>query len=139
MPRNITREILGGVVCASMAGSAAGGGQAEVLHWWTSGGEAAAGGATPSLDKFTVDMTADAKLVVDRRLGVLTLPQRAIRRGKDGTWTVDRVVGQGPDATFERTTVELGLSDGLLTEITAGLEDTDRVLLPSGPAQGMRR
>jgi len=75
------------------------------------------------------DMTADAKLVVDRRDGVPTLPQIALRRGPDGTWCVDRVTGEGEAQRVVATPVELGLSDGLLTEITAGVGPDDRVLL----------
>jgi multidrug efflux pump subunit AcrA (membrane-fusion protein) len=80
------------------------------------------------------DMTADAKLVLAEREGVPTLPQRALRREEGGTWTVQKVVGQGPSARTERVTVELGLSDGLQTEIRSGLAVGDRVLLPAAGA-----
>ena len=73
------------------------------------------------------DMTADIKLVVARRDGALTLPQRAVHREADGSWQVERLV----DGTVtEFVVVELGLSDGLLTEIVSGLNEGDSVLLP---------
>ena len=76
------------------------------------------------------DMTADAKLVIERKPGVAVLPQIAFQREEDGTWTVDRVVGTGEDRRTERTVVRLGLSDGLLTEVVEGLSGGDRVLMP---------
>ncbi|MFT5048878.1 MAG: HlyD family secretion protein [Chlamydiales bacterium] len=86
------------------------------------------------------DMTADTKLVLERRDGVPTLQQRAFRRGADGSWTVDRVVGSGESARLESIAVELGLSDGLMTEVTKGLASGDQVLLPdSGLQRGRGR
>jgi HlyD family secretion protein len=76
------------------------------------------------------DMTADAKLVIERKPGVAVLPQVAFQRDEDGTWTVDRIVGTGEGRRTERTAVELGLSDGLLTEVVGGLAAGDRVLMP---------
>ena len=76
------------------------------------------------------DMTADARLVLERRADALVLPQLAIERGEDGAWVVDRVVGEDAVARVERTVVELGISDGLMTEIVSGLSEGDRVLLP---------
>jgi len=73
------------------------------------------------------DMTADVKLVVDRREGALTLPHRALRREEDGTWSVERVAALD---SVEVVPVELGLSDGLMTEVVSGLGEGDEVLLP---------
>ena len=79
------------------------------------------------------DMTAEARLVIDRRDEVLVLPQVAMQRagtGADGRWEVERIVGEGEQASVERVVVTLGLSDGLLTEVRSGLAEGDRVLLP---------
>lgn len=76
------------------------------------------------------DMTADAKLVIERRDDVPALPQVALRSDEDGTFTVDRVVGEGEEARLERVVVKPGISDGLMTEVLEGLEAGDRVLLP---------
>jgi len=84
------------------------------------------------------DMTADAKLVLDRRENTLVLPQIAIARGEGDTWVVDRVVGEGDAARVEQTKIELGISDGLMTEITSGLAAGDRVLLPEARRGGGR-
>ncbi len=84
------------------------------------------------------DMTADARLVLERREAVLTLPQRSIARTAEGTWTVERLVSLEPPVT-EIIAVELGLSDGLITEIASGLSDGDQVLLPAvGASRGSR-
>ncbi len=73
------------------------------------------------------DMTADAKLVIARRNDVPCLPQVAFQRGsEDQEWSVERIRGE----TTERVPVELGLSDGLMTEVLSGLEIGDRVVLP---------
>lgn len=82
------------------------------------------------------DMTADAKLVIDRRDGALVLPQRALSRTPEGTWVASRVTGEGEALAIERVPVEIGLSDGLKTELRAGLEEGDRVLVQAGPMQG---
>lgn len=76
------------------------------------------------------DMTADAKLVIARRDGVPSLPQIAMRADPSGTWTVDRVVGEGEGARIVKTEVTPGLSDGLMTEIQEGLSAGDRILMP---------
>lgn len=79
------------------------------------------------------DMTADAKLVVARRDGALTLPQRALARAEDGSWSVLCVRGAGAEQRAERVRVEIGLGDGLRTEVRAGLAEGERVLLPLTP------
>lgn len=76
------------------------------------------------------DMTSDVKLVIARKQGVLTLPQRAFSR--DGEeWFVEKLTQSGETTAKERVRVELGLSDGLITEVGSGLTEGDRVLLPS--------
>jgi HlyD family secretion protein len=82
------------------------------------------------------DMTADARLVIDRRDGVASLPQAAVQRSADGSWFVERIVPGSDGDVIERVTVELGLSDGLVTEVTSGLTPGERVLLP--PTRGGR-
>ncbi|GJM22701.1 MAG: hemolysin D [Planctomycetota bacterium] len=87
------------------------------------------------------DMTADARLILDLRADALTLPQRALTREPGGKWVVAKVVGSGTTARTERTEIEIGLSDGLVTEIRAGLAAGDRVMLPAAPSasSGSRR
>ena len=50
-----------------------------------------------------------------------------------------KVVGHGSDLRVEETTVEIGLSDGLQTEVLAGLDEGDRVLVPESTPRGGRR
>jgi HlyD family secretion protein len=76
------------------------------------------------------DMTAEAKLVIARRDGVPSLPQAALLPEPNGRFSAERVTGEGDGARAERVEVELGLSDGLMTEILSGLSVGDRVLLP---------
>jgi len=82
------------------------------------------------------DMTADAKLVIDKREGTLTLPQRAFKRDTDGVWSVDKITGEGAAARIVSTPVRLGLSDGLQTEVLEGLSEGDRVLVPDSGGRG---
>ncbi len=76
------------------------------------------------------DMTSDIRLVLDRRSEILTLPQRAFARKPNGTWSVTRVIAQEPTPEIEEVEVELGLSDGLITEVVSGLSEGDRILIP---------
>jgi HlyD family secretion protein len=76
------------------------------------------------------DMTAEAKLVIARRDGVPSLPQTALSQDEQGRFGADRITGEGRSARAQRVEVELGLSDGLMTEILSGLAVGDRVLLP---------
>ncbi len=85
------------------------------------------------------DMTADARLVLGRRTDVLAVPHRTLRREPGGRWTVSKVVGSGAEATVVVVEVEIGLSDGLTTEIVSGLEEGDRLMLQATPGGGFRR
>ncbi|MFT5461726.1 MAG: HlyD family secretion protein, partial [Planctomycetota bacterium] len=76
------------------------------------------------------DMTADAKLVIDRRDAVPSLPQIAMRMGASGKWFVERVVGEGENVSVESVEIVPGLSDGLMTEVREGLAAGDRILMP---------
>lgn len=84
-----------------------------------------------------VDMTANTRLVLEQHKATLALPQKAIRRTPDGGWTVTRVVSLAPPVT-EDVKVEVGVSDGLKTEIVKGVAEGDRILLPSERPMEMR-
>lgn len=79
------------------------------------------------------DMTADAKLVLDLREDVPILPQRAVGTTESG-FEVKVVVPGENGPRIESRPVELGLSDGLRTQIVSGVEPGERVLLPDGLA-----
>lgn len=76
------------------------------------------------------DMTSDIQLVIDTRENILTLPQRALTKDETGRWVAEVVLSSGPPAETRMVPVELGLSDGLITEIVSGLEEGDQVVVP---------
>jgi HlyD family secretion protein len=84
------------------------------------------------------DMTADARLVIARRDDALVLPQSALRRASGGTWNVQRVLGEGEAQDVETVEVQVGLSDGLKTEVVDGLSEGDRVLAQPASPRGRR-
>ncbi len=89
--------------------------------------------------KLRVDMTANTRLVLEDRPNSLSLPQRALARARGGAWTVDLVKSEMPPVVLKQP-VEVGVSDGLVTEIVNGLSEGDRVVLPEGDgAPGMGR
>lgn len=64
------------------------------------------------------DMTANADIVVAKKEGVLVVPNRAIRRDREGKYVEVLVNGQP-----QRVYITTGLSDGKFTEVVAGLEE----------------
>jgi HlyD family secretion protein len=72
-------------------------------------------------------MSADVQLVLDSRQDVLTLPEGAIIYEGDSTY-VEAVAEPSQDGK-RRVPVEVGLSDGIKTEILAGLAEGDKVVM----------
>ncbi|MFT7461795.1 MAG: HlyD family secretion protein [Pseudohongiellaceae bacterium] len=87
------------------------------------------------------DMTADAKLILAADSDALVLPQRALSKSVDGSWTVQKVIGDGANASTEETVVGVGISDGLMTQIVSGLAEGEQVYLGgvTAPRIGGRR
>lgn len=85
-----------------------------------------------------VDMTANTKLVLEEKAGIPVLPHKTLTSRGNNVWVVTRVTSLDPPVT-EEVEVEIGLSDGLLTEVVAGLAVGDRVLLPSPPTSSRGR
>ena len=81
--------------------------------------------ATGALALLKPEMTANIEIVTAERLGVLTVPAEALRRGR-GRWTTQVVDDKGVTAERE---VEVGISDGAATEILSGLNEGDKVIL----------
>ena len=72
-------------------------------------------------------MSADVQLVLEERTGVLTVPEGAVIYQADSTFVeVSDETAQGGRL---RTPVEVGLSDGIRTEVIKGLEEGQTVLL----------
>ena len=72
-------------------------------------------------------MSADVQLVLQERSDVLTLPEGAVIYEGDSTFV--EVADEAAEGARTRTPVEVGLSDGIRTEIIQGLEEGTKVLL----------
>jgi HlyD family secretion protein len=77
-------------------------------------------------------MTANVKITVGRKENVLLVPAMAVQYD-EGLATV--LVQDDPDAPLAATNVEVGLSDGVYTEIVRGLNEGDRVVMVFTPAE----
>ena len=75
-------------------------------------------------------MSATAEVIIERRDNVLVIPNRAIQ-GSVGNPTVTVAANGKP----EQRQITLGLSDGVNTEVLSGLEEGERVELPTSQTQ----
>jgi len=71
-------------------------------------------------------MSATAEIIIERRDDVLLMPNRAIR----GTWA-DPMVVVLVDGQQEEREITLGLTDGINTEVLSGLQEGEKVILPT--------
>lgn len=72
--------------------------------------------------------SANAEIIIDRREGILTVPESSVIFEGDQTYVM--LLTSAPDAeeqTFERKDVKLGLSNGVSVEITEGLDGTENL------------
>ncbi|HXZ94341.1 MAG TPA: efflux RND transporter periplasmic adaptor subunit [Dehalococcoidia bacterium] len=76
-------------------------------------------------------MSATAEIVVERRDNVLLIPNTVIQGTLENPMVVVLV-----DKQEEEREITLGLSDGINTEVLSGLEDGDRVVLPTTTTTG---
>ena len=74
------------------------------------------------------NMTATVDIVVERKENVTLVPNRAVKRGTAGRYTVDVWDGKSIDVR----NVTIGLSNDSVTEITSGLELGDEVVVSAG-------
>ncbi|NRB50485.1 MAG: HlyD family efflux transporter periplasmic adaptor subunit [Saprospiraceae bacterium] len=72
--------------------------------------------------------SANADIILDRRKSVIAIKERDVLFEEDTTF-VEIEVG---DRQFEKKTVELGLSDGILVEVVNGLDTTAQVKILAG-------
>jgi HlyD family secretion protein len=77
---------------------------------------------TPPQNALLVGYSADVEAIIERRDDVLRVPTQAIQQ--DGT-----VLALGQDDRLETRKLETGLANWAFTEVSAGLEAGDRVLL----------
>ena len=75
-------------------------------------------------------MSATAEVIIERHDDVLLIPNRAIRGTKENPKVVVLVDGQQ-----EERQITLGLTDGINTEVMSGLEEGERVVLPTTQTQ----
>ena len=71
--------------------------------------------------------SANAKIVLDQRKHVLTLPERVIDYDENGHAYVDVEIAA---QQFERRDLDLGLSDGIYVEILSGITIKDKIKQP---------
>jgi len=71
-------------------------------------------------------MSATAEIIIERRDDVLSIPNRAIRGTLENPTVVVLVDGQQ-----EERQITLGLSDGINTEVLSGLEEGEKVVVPT--------
>lgn len=80
----------------------------------------------PTIAALRVGMTANADIVVERRDGVLLAPNRFIRIDRlTGKVSVDRLAG----GQAQRVEIQIGLRDEFSSEVLAGLEAGDVIVL----------
>ncbi len=72
------------------------------------------------------DMTASATVVIEEKENVLLVPNRAIRYEEDVEYV--EVLDQSGGAEVRRVAIATGASNGVVTEVTAGLEEGDVVV-----------
>jgi macrolide-specific efflux system membrane fusion protein len=79
-------------------------------------------------------MTADLRVHLDNRTGVIAVPIEAVVKDKDkGTLTITRVVSIEKDrAKTEKVDVKVGAKNEREEEIVSGLKEGDRVLIKPG-------
>ncbi len=71
-------------------------------------------------------MSATAEVIIERRDDVLLIPNRAIRGTLEDPMVVVLVDGQQ-----EEREITLGLTDGINTEVLSGLQEGEKVILPT--------
>jgi len=76
-------------------------------------------------EKLRDGMSATADIVIERRDGVLLIPNRAIQGSWDSPW-VEVVAGE----QVEQRQITLGLGDGIRTEVLSGLVEGEEVVFP---------
>ena len=74
------------------------------------------------------DMTANAEIILDEHHDVLTVPEAALLYDKDKNASVDIPVPSAKDG-MKKIPVKIGISNGVKTEIIAGLKQGEQVVL----------
>jgi RND family efflux transporter MFP subunit len=81
--------------------------------------------SSPPPPEVKLGMSATVDIITNERTGVITVPNRAIKEDSAGKTSVDVLVSQ----KTESRPVQLGISDGINTEIVSGLKAGDMVII----------
>lgn len=76
-----------------------------------------------------MDMTANVVIVVAKKTHVLKIPATALKSGKDGKTSVQVL---DPERKVHDREVQIGMSDGVDTEIVSGLKEGEEVVIGTG-------
>ena len=74
------------------------------------------------------EMTANAEIILDEHKNVITIPEGAIIYDKDKKASV-QVADDKAKEGFRKVPIEIGISNGSKTEVLAGLQEGQRVIL----------
>jgi HlyD family secretion protein len=74
------------------------------------------------------EMTANAEIILDEHKNVLMIPEGAIMYDKDKKASVDIPDPHGKDG-MKKIAVNIGISNGVKTEVQSGLKEGDQVVL----------
>ena len=85
--------------------------------------------AVPADGKMRSGYSANAEIVLDEALGVLSVPESSIEFSGDSTFVYVVKTAENKER-YVRTAVETGLSDGVNIEIKKGISTTDKVRGP---------
>jgi HlyD family secretion protein len=69
-------------------------------------------------------LSANADVIIQKREGVLVIPERVVTFEGDGAW----VQVARADGTSEKRVVRTGLSDAIQVEVLEGLKEGEKVL-----------
>ena len=79
--------------------------------------------------KLRVGMTANAEIVLEERKNVLLVPETALIYEKDkSTWA--QLLAPETKQGWRKVPVKTGISNGQRTEVTEGLKEGDKLVLP---------
>jgi HlyD family secretion protein len=79
--------------------------------------------------KLRVGMTANAEIVLEERKNVLLVPETALVYEKDkSTWA--QLLAPGTKQGWRKVLVKTGISNGQRTQVTEGLKEGDKLVLP---------
>jgi HlyD family secretion protein len=79
--------------------------------------------------KLRVGMTANAEIVLEERKNVLLVPETALVYDKDKS-TSAQLLAPGTKQGWRKVPVKIGISNGQRTQVTEGLKEGDKLVLP---------